>query len=66
MDPAGRDFADHSTIDARGTILEEIPVQARVTTLFSILGDWAFLLLILMCLTGIALDAWMERKHRSG
>ncbi|MCB1168371.1 MAG: apolipoprotein N-acyltransferase, partial [Leptospiraceae bacterium] len=66
MDPAGRDFADHSTIDARGTILEEIPVQARVTTLFSILGDWAFLLLILICLTGIALDAWMERNHRSG
>ncbi|MBU42691.1 MAG: hypothetical protein CMN76_05690 [Spirochaetaceae bacterium] len=53
MDPAGRDFVEPTAVDTRGTLLERVPVQGHVNTLYATLGPWALRILLLINLAGL-------------
>ena len=67
MDPAGRDFVEPTDVDSRGTLLEQVPVQGKVATLYSWLGPWAWrtqVLLLLLALLGITIPAFLAQKEK--
>tara|TARA_B100001939_G_scaffold239196_1_gene206662 strand:+ start:178676 stop:180643 length:1968 start_codon:yes stop_codon:yes gene_type:complete len=64
MDPAGRDFVEPTGVNVPGTLLEQVPVQSKSSTLYAWLGPWAWRIQVMLLLVFLALTMLPASRAR--
>ncbi|MEQ8350164.1 MAG: nitrilase-related carbon-nitrogen hydrolase [Leptospiraceae bacterium] len=64
MDPAGRDYVEPTEVNQRGTLVEKVPLQGSVQTLYASLGPWAWRIQVLLSLLVLGFIALTVRLQK--